>query len=207
MANAVNHHESHVTPGPAGGTPAPSALAQPQRRGEAHQAEARDSLVELLDRSRAIARQASSTLVAAFKDVMADPAVAGGFAVESARDLVQYLLRRGELAPADAERLLKLAESAAQRTPAKRVVQAKPVTVKPAPARAVTAKPPVARTPAAKSAPAKPVARKSPTRSAAAAPKKHAAPAKPASKPAAKPATKRPAAKSAAKPRVKKARR
>jgi hypothetical protein len=187
MANAVTHHENHVTHGPASGAPAPAALTPSQRRSEAQQAEARDSLAELLERSRAIARQASSTLVSAFKDAMADPAVAGGFAVESARDLVQYLLRRGELTPGDADRLLKAAEGAAQKTSVKRVAPAKPAPAKPAPAKLASAK----------SAPAKASPLKSATKPAAAARK--AAPA--AKKPEA------PAKKTVAKPRVKKGER
>jgi len=217
MANAVNHHDPHVAPGAT--SAAPALLAQPQRRGEAGHAESRDSLNELLERSRAIARQAATTLVTAFKEVMADPAVAGGFAVESARDLVQYLLRRGELSPADAERLLKVAESSAQRSPAKRVAPAKPVPAKPIPAKPAPTKPVAAKPVAAKPVATKPVATKPvAVKAGPAKPAVKASPAKRAAKPAAAarkpaPAAKKGTAKKAAapksggKPSVKKARR
>jgi len=195
MANAANSHEHHVTAAPAAG---PAAIPSPHRRGDAHQPDPTVVLNALVERAHAIAKEASSTLVSAFKDVMADPAVSGGFAVESARDLIQYLSRRGELAPLDAERLVRLAESGAQRIPDKRATPAKSMPAKPGPAKSAAKAVPMKATakPASKPA-AKPVSKaaaKSPAKSAA----KSAAP----SKKAAAPATK-----GGASPRQKKARR
>lgn len=157
MANP-EHSSEHTMATPAVTGSVPSPFVAPPRRSEAQRAEASQALAELTERARDIAQRASSALVAAFKDVVADPATAGELSVESTRDLVQYLQRRGQLTPEDAERLIRSAEAVAQRRPAHAAKPVKP-TVKTAPAKAPaksaakksapTGKAPAARKPAA----------------------------------------------------------
>lgn len=106
----------------------------PSRRSEAQRAESIQAVAELTERAREIARDASTALVSAFKDVVADPATAGELSVESTRDLVQYLQRRGQITADDAERLIRSAESMVQRRPARSAKPSKDVK----PARAAT---------------------------------------------------------------------
>ena len=46
------------------------------------------------------------------KDVISAAAGIAGFAIESARDLVQYMVRRGQMTPEEGERLIREAEAA-----------------------------------------------------------------------------------------------
>ena len=168
MAHPEHSSENTVT-APAG-TGSASALAAPPRRSEAQRAEHSRALAELTERAREIAARASTAIVAAFKDVAADPAVAAELSVESTRDLAQYLQRRGQLTTEDAERLIRSAESAAQRRPGKsaKPPASKPPTSKPAASKSATAKP--ANT--ATKATAKPAAKKPTAARKAPAPKK-----------------------------------
>ncbi len=52
------------------------------------------------------------------KDVISAAAGIAGFAVESARDLVQYMVRRGQMTPEEGDKLLREAEVAHSRRPA-----------------------------------------------------------------------------------------
>ncbi|HEU4563555.1 MAG TPA: hypothetical protein VFS05_02860 [Gemmatimonadaceae bacterium] len=133
--------------------------------------------------------EAGSKIASAMKDVINAAAGLTGFAVESARDLVQYMIRRGQMTPDEGDRLMREVEEAHSRRqasggahhrtiPVAHAAELAPVAPAAVPVRA-QAEPAVERAPAAKKAPAKP-----------------AAPAKSA-KPAAKPA--RTAAKTAGK--------
>jgi len=144
-------------------TPAP---AQPPRRGPGHRgADARDTVAEMALRAQEISQESGSKIAQAMKDVISAAAGLAGFAVESARDLVQYMVRRGQMTQEEADRIIREAEEAYSKRPA---------SPKPAATGAVAAK---------KSAPAKADAKPAPKPAA----KKEA---KPAAKPkaAAKPA-------------------
>lgn len=52
------------------------------------------------------------------RDVISAAAGIAGFAVESARDLVQYMVRRGQMTPEEGDKLLREAEVAHSRRPA-----------------------------------------------------------------------------------------
>jgi hypothetical protein len=129
-----------------------------------------------------ISLEAGSKMAAAMKDVINAAAGLSGFVIESARDLVQYMVRRGQMTQDEADKLIREVEAAMPKrkpaaAPAKSAA-AKPV-ISPKPATAHTA---ARHAPAAK----KPVAKKA----------AHSKPA--AKKPAAKkPAPKKPAAKKA----------
>jgi polyhydroxyalkanoate synthesis regulator phasin len=102
---------------PAAGTPAPGtpAAGTPavQRRGPGHRgADMRDTVAEMAERAQLISQEAGSKVAAAMKDVISAGAGIAGFAIESARDLVQYMVRRGQMTPEEADKLIKEAEAA-----------------------------------------------------------------------------------------------
>jgi hypothetical protein len=130
-----------------------------------------------------ISLEAGSKMAAAMKDVIGAAAGLTGLVLESARDLLQYMVRRGQMTQEEADKLMREVEA----SHAKR----KPVTAPAAPAPKAAS--PVAATNHAPSH-APPVRHVPP---AAHAPAKHAAPKshEPAKKPAAKKPTMKPAAK------------
>jgi polyhydroxyalkanoate synthesis regulator phasin len=178
-----------VKPPVAPGTP-------PVRRGPGHRGQdVRDTVAEMAAKAQEISQEAGSKMAAAMKDVVNAAAGIAGFAIESARDLVQYMVRRGQMTQEEADKLIREAEAFQGKR--------KPGALKPpaAPAPAARPAPPaVAPRPVQAAAPARPSAKPAPA--AKSAPK----PAAKASKPAAKPAA-RPAAKAAAKAPAKSASR
>jgi hypothetical protein len=129
-----------------------------------------------------ISLEAGSKMAAAMKDVINAAAGLTGFVIESARDLVQYMVRRGQMTQEEADKLIREVEAAmpkrkaAAPAPAKSHAPAKTAHAAPAHAKHHSAPKPAAkkaeaRKPAAKKPAAKKPAAKKP------APKK-AAPAK-----------------------------
>jgi polyhydroxyalkanoate synthesis regulator phasin len=96
---------------PGGGAPAP-------RRGPGHRADARDTVAELAEKAQLISLEAGSKVAAAMKDVISAAAGIAGFAVESARDLTTYMVRRGQMTQDEAEKLLRAADAAHSKRPA-----------------------------------------------------------------------------------------
>lgn len=89
------------------------------KRAPGHRAvDAQDAIAELTERAQEISREAGSKVSAAMKDVISAAAGIAGFAVESARDLVQYMVRRGQMTPEEGDKLLREAEAAHSRRPA-----------------------------------------------------------------------------------------
>jgi polyhydroxyalkanoate synthesis regulator phasin len=76
-----------------------------------------DEIVELTERARSISRDASTKVTSAFRDMISAGAGIAGFAVESAKDLVQYMVRRGQMTADEAEKLIKEAEAAHLKRP------------------------------------------------------------------------------------------
>lgn len=150
----------------------PSATPPGPRRGPGHRGQdLRDAVAEMTARAHEISLEAGSKMSAAMREVIHAAAGISQFAAESARDLVQFMVRRGQMTQEEADKLIREAEEFAAKNK-------KPIKAAPAPK---------AEAPKAKAAPA-------------AAPAKAAAP-KAAAKPAAaKPAPKaKPAAKTAKK--------
>ncbi len=188
-----------------------SATPTPPRRSPGHRGQdVRDTVAEMAARAHEISLEAGSKMAAAMKDVINAAAGLTGFAVESARDLVQYMVRRGQMTQDEADKLIREAEEAhGKRNPGAVAPKSAPspdrVATRPAvkavekaptivPVKPVTTSP----TPKAAPAPAKPA-----THKAAASPKRPATAAKKAAP--AKGAVKRPAvAKASAKPTKKK---
>ena len=118
--------------------PPPPAAAVP-RRGPGHRgADMRDTVAELAERAQIISQEAGSKVAAAMKDVIGAAAGLTGFAIESARDLVQYMVRRGQMTPEEADKLIREAEAAHDKRPASE--KAKPTATKIAAEKAAAAK-------------------------------------------------------------------
>lgn len=89
------------------------------KRPPGHRAvDAQDAIAELTERAQEISREAGSKVSAAMKDVISAAAGIAGFAVESARDLVQYMVRRGQMTSEEGDKLLREAEAAHSKRPA-----------------------------------------------------------------------------------------
>lgn len=176
--------------------PAPGApvTPPPPRRGPGHRGQdIRDTVAEMAAKAQEISMEAGSKMAAAMKDVITAAAGLSSFAIESARDLVQYMVRRGQMTQDEADKLIREVEEAQSKRKSARP-PAPPE--KPAPARtAVAPKAPAVKSAAPRTAPAKPAAAKKAARPEAktrtpavkAAKKAPAAKAAGAKKPAAKP--------------------
>jgi polyhydroxyalkanoate synthesis regulator phasin len=168
-----------TAPAPAVGTATVPPVVPPRRSPGHRGADVKDTVAEMAAKAHEISLEAGSKMAAAMKDVVGAAAGLTGLVLESARDLLQYMVRRGQMTQEEADKLMREVET----SHAKR----KPFTPPPASA----AKSP----PKAESAHHAPVVH----RHHAPAPIKHAA--KPAAKhaPAKKPAGKKPTMKPAAK--------
>lgn len=97
----------------------PAANPSPPRRGPGHRgADMRDTAAEMAERAQIISQEAGSKVAAAMKDVISAAAGIAGFAIESARDLVQYMVKRGQMTPEEADKLIREAEAAHDKRPA-----------------------------------------------------------------------------------------
>jgi len=179
----------------------PGAPPVPPKRSPGHRgADVKDTVAEMAAKAHEISLEAGSKMAAAMKDVINAAAGLSGFVIESARDLVQYMVRRGQMTQEEADKLIREVEAAlpkkkpaaASHSPAKSATSHKPSH---APTHAAAKPHP---TPAKKPEAKKPAPKK-------AAPKK-AAPKKAAPKkaPAKKPAAKKPAPKKSAPAKSKK---
>jgi polyhydroxyalkanoate synthesis regulator phasin len=168
--------------------PAPAAVGAPgvppvvpPRRSPGHRgADVKDTVAEMAAKAHEISLEAGSKMAAAMKDVVGAAAGLTGFVLESARDLLQYMVRRGQMTQEEADKLMREVEASHSK---RKPFAAPPAsTAKPAPkVEAAHHHAPAAHrphTPAPIKHAAKPVA-------------KHA----PAKKPAAKKPTMKPAAK------------
>jgi polyhydroxyalkanoate synthesis regulator phasin len=77
----------------------------------------RDTVAEMAERAQLISQEAGSKVAAAMKDVISAAAGIAGFAIESARDLVQYMVKRGQMTPEEADKLIREAEAAHEKRP------------------------------------------------------------------------------------------
>ncbi|MBA3671846.1 MAG: hypothetical protein H0W68_07470, partial [Gemmatimonadaceae bacterium] len=78
----------------------------------------RDTVAEMAERAQLISQEAGSKVSSAMKDVISAAAGLAGFAIESARDLVQYMVRRGQMTQEEADKLIREAEDAHAKKPA-----------------------------------------------------------------------------------------
>jgi hypothetical protein len=85
----------------------------PVRRHPGHRgADVRDTVAEMAAKAHEISMEAGSKMAAAMKEVIGAAAGLSVFTLESARDLVQYMVRRGQMTQDEADRLIREAEDA-----------------------------------------------------------------------------------------------
>ncbi len=163
------------TPAVPGAVDANGAPIPPKRSPGHRGADVKDTVAEMAAKAHEISLEAGSKMAAAMKEVIGAAAGLTGFAIESARDLVQYMVRRGQMTQDEADKLIREAEefqskrkgsapakaaaAAAPKSHSAPKAAAKPAAKKPA-VKPAPAKKPAAKAPAAKKA-VKPVAKKS----------------------------------------------
>jgi hypothetical protein len=170
---------------PESANPAVATPTVPPKRSPGHRGQdVRDTVAEMTAKAHEISLEAGSRMAAAMKDVIGAAAGLSAFSIESARDLVQYMVRRSQMAQDEADKLIAAAEAAYAKKNKGKLPPAKAVA---APAKAAPAKPAAKgpAKPAAKPVAKKPVAKKPVAK-------------KPAAKPAAKKGTAKPAVKKVA---------
>jgi polyhydroxyalkanoate synthesis regulator phasin len=88
------------------------------RRPPGHRStDVRDTVAEMAARAQEISQEAGSKVAAAMKDVIGAAAGGAAFAIESARDLVQYMVRRGQMTQEEGDKLMREAEEANAKRP------------------------------------------------------------------------------------------
>lgn len=173
-------------------TPADGSGPTPPKRSPGHRgADVKDTVAEMAAKAHEISLEAGSKMAAAMKDVVNAAAGLSGFVIESARDLVQYMVRRGQMTQEEADKLIRQVEEHQPKrkaAPPPPPMKAASTPVKPAHVPVVHTKPAASPAKSAKPAPKpapKPAAKKAAPGKKA--PAKKAAPKKPAAKkPAAK---------------------
>src|SRR5437868_10686063 len=107
-----------TAPAPAVGTP--GTLPVPPKRSPGHRgADVKDTVAEMAAKAQEISMEAGSKMAAAMKDVIGAAAGLTGFVIESARDLLQYMVRRGQMTQEEADKLMREVEAShAKRKPA-----------------------------------------------------------------------------------------
>lgn len=157
---------------------APAPTPPPPKRGPGHRGQdIRDTVAEMAAKAHEISLEAGSRMTATMREVIGAAAGISAFAIESARDLVNYMVRRGQMSQEEATKLMLEVEAAhatrgiaekkeaPAKHPAVKAVPAKPQpkAEAPKPAKAAAAPPKAAAKAAAKSAP-KPAAKKTSTK-------------------------------------------
>src|SRR5712671_7410054 len=103
-----------TAPAPALGTPPIPPRRSPGHRG----ADVKDTVAEMAAKAHEISLEAGSKMAAAMKDGVGAAAGLTGLVLESARDLLQYMVRRGQMTQEEADKLMREVESShAKRKP------------------------------------------------------------------------------------------
>ncbi len=83
----------------------------PPKRSPGHRgADVKDTVAEMAAKAHEISLEAGSRMAAAMKDVVNAAAGLTGFVMESARDLVQFMVRRGQMTQEEADKLIRQVE-------------------------------------------------------------------------------------------------
>ncbi|MEO6864076.1 MAG: hypothetical protein ABI229_01370, partial [Gemmatimonadaceae bacterium] len=118
---ADNSVTPEVTPEDSATPVAPLTIVPPvpPKRSPGHRgADVKDTVAEMTAKAHEISLEAGSKMAAAMKDVVNAAAGLTGFVLESARDLVQYMVRRGQMTQEEADKLIRQAEDAQVGRPA-----------------------------------------------------------------------------------------
>src|SRR5256886_14500321 len=87
---------------------APVTPPIPPKRSPGHRgADVKDTVAEMAAKAHEISLEAGSKMAAAMKDVIGAAAGLTGLVVESARDLLQYMVRRGQMTQEEADKLMR----------------------------------------------------------------------------------------------------
>lgn len=108
-----------VTPGMPAAPGTPGAPLVPPKRSPGHRgADVKDTVAEMAAKAHEISLEAGSKMAAAMKDVVGAAAGLTGLVLESARDLLQYMVRRGQMTQEEADKLMREVEAShAKRKP------------------------------------------------------------------------------------------
>ena len=109
-----------LTPEVSGGdaADAPPVAPPPPKRGPGHRGQdIRDTMAEMAAKAHEISLEAGSKMASAMRDVIGAAAGISAFAIESARDLVNYMVRRGQMSQEEATKLLREVEEAHAKRP------------------------------------------------------------------------------------------
>src|SRR5947199_8839851 len=108
--------------------PVPGAPVVPPKRNPGHRgADVKDTVAEMAAKAHEISLEAGSKMAAAMKDVVGAAAGLTGLVLESARDLLQYMVRRGQMTQEEADKLMREVEAShAKRKPATSPTHAAP---------------------------------------------------------------------------------
>src|SRR6476660_5322781 len=119
-----------TAPAPALGTPPVPPVVPPKRSPGHRGADVKDTVAEMAAKAHEISLEAGSKMAAAMKDVVGAAAGLTGFVVESARDLLQYMVRPGQMTQDEADKLMREVEASHSK---RKPFTPPPVVVKPAP--------------------------------------------------------------------------
>ena len=86
---------------------APTAPIPPKRSPGHRGADVKDTVAEMAAKAHEISLEAGSKMAAAMKDVIGAAAGLTGLVLESARDLLQYMVRRGQMTQEEADKLMR----------------------------------------------------------------------------------------------------
>ena len=186
-ASAAGAPGSPAAPGAPAAPGTPGAPMVPPKRSPGHRgADVKDTVAEMAAKAHEISLEAGSKMAAAMKDVVGAAAGLTGLVLESARDLLQYMVRRGQMTQEEADKLMREVESShAKRKPFTPPAHVASKTAAPKAEASHAAHTTHAHTHATHAAPTRHVT----------APAKHVVKHAPAKKPAAKKTTMKPAAK------------
>lgn len=107
-----------TAPAPAVGTATVPPVVPPRRSPGHRGADVKDTVAEMAAKAHEISLEAGSKMAAAMKDVVGAAAGLTGLVLESARDLLQYMVRRGQMTQEEADKLMREVEAShAKRKP------------------------------------------------------------------------------------------
>src|SRR4030081_3291099 len=107
-----------TAPAPAVGTATVPPVVPPRRSPGHRGADVKDTVAEMAAKAHEISLEAGSKMAAAMKDVVGAAAGLTGLVLKSARDLLQYMVRRGQMTQEEADKLMREVEAShAKRKP------------------------------------------------------------------------------------------
>ena len=111
-ASAAGTPGSPAAPGAPAAPGTPGAPLVPPKRSPGHRgADVKDTVAEMAAKAHEISLEAGSKMAAAMKDVVGAAAGLTGLVLESARDLLQYMVRRGQMTQEEADKLMREVEA------------------------------------------------------------------------------------------------